>query len=351
MAGIKRVLDPTRISPSAEALEQAMHQRVVGQDQAIHEIVAVYQTFLSGMAAPGRPVGSLLFLGPTGSGKTRAVEALAEGLTGDARAITKIDCAEFQHSHEIAKLIGSPPGYLGHRETHALLSQEVLDQYYTPGLKLSFVLFDEIEKASDALWNLLLGILDKATLTLGDNKRVDFSRTLIFMTGNLGAAEMSSMLQPKLGFAARAGVPASPAAVSEKLAHVATEAARRRFTPEFLNRIDRVVTFRPLGEPELDRILDLEVDAVEERLLRATGPGVTVLDLSPETRVLLLREGTDARYGARHLKRAIERRLVQPLSNLIATGQVAAGDHLFVDCDCERLVFSKEPADVAIAAA
>ncbi len=171
------------------------------------------------------------------------------------------------------------------------------------------------------------------------------------MTGNLGAAEMSAMLQPKLGFAAAAGVPVCAAAVSGKLAHVAVAAARRRFTPEFLNRIDRVVTFQSLGPPELDRILDLELDAVEERLLRATGPGATALDLSPESRGLLLREGTDARYGARHLKRAIEHRLVQPLSNLIATGQVAAGDHLFVDCDRECLVFSKEPADLAIAAA
>jgi len=351
MAGIKRVLDPTRVSPGAEALEQAMRKRVVGQDEAIREIVAVYQTFLSGMAAPGRPVGSMLFLGPTGSGKTRTVEALAECLAGAPRAIIKIDCAEFQHSHEIAKLIGSPPGYLGHRETHALLSQEALDQFQTPSLKLSFVLFDEIEKASDALWNLLLGILDKASLTLGDNRRVDFSCALIFMTGNLGAAEMSAMLQPKLGFAAGAGAAAIQPVLTQKLAHVAAEAARRRFTPEFLNRIDRVVTFQPLGQPELDRILDLELDAVEERLFRATGPGTTVIEVSPETRGLLLREGTDARYGARHLKRAIERRLVQPLSNLIATGQVAAGDRLFVDCDRERLVFSKEPADIAVAAA
>ncbi len=144
------------------------------------------------MNPPGRPIGNFLFLGPTGSGKTRIVEATAEALLKNPRAVIKIDCAEFQHSHEIAKLIGSPPGYLGHRETHPLLSQEVLNQYHTDTIKLSFVLFDEIEKASDALWNLLLGILDKATLTLGDNRKVDFSRAMIFMTSNLGASEMSS---------------------------------------------------------------------------------------------------------------------------------------------------------------
>ena len=169
-----------------------MEKRIIGQDQAVRQIVRIYQTFQAGMATPGRPVGSLLFLGPTGSGKTRTVEAMAESLAGDPRAVVKIDCAEFQHSHEIAKLIGSPPGYLGHRETHPLLSQEAVNQFHTETLKLSFVLFDEIEKASDALWNLLLGILDKATLTLGDNHRVDFSRAIIFMTSNLGASEMNA---------------------------------------------------------------------------------------------------------------------------------------------------------------
>src|SRR5229473_2695041 len=154
------------------------------------------------MTVPGRPIGNFLFLGPTGSGKTRMVEATAECLVKNPRAVIKIDCAEFQHSHEIAKLIGSPPGYLGHRETHALLSQEVLNQYHSERMKLSFVLFDEIEKASDALWNLLLGILDKAALTLGDNRRVDFSRTMIFMTSNLGAGEMSNILRPNCGFGA-----------------------------------------------------------------------------------------------------------------------------------------------------
>ena len=173
---------------------------IVGQDEAIQQIVSIYQMHLTGMSAPGRPIGNFLFLGPTGSGKTRVVEATAETLMKNPRAIIKIDCAEFQHSHEIAKLIGSPPGYLGHRETHPLLSQEVLNQYHTDTIKLSFVLFDEIEKASDSLWNLLLGILDKATLTLGDNRKVDFSRAMIFMTSNLGAAEMSSLMNPRLGF-------------------------------------------------------------------------------------------------------------------------------------------------------
>ena len=186
--GFNTALDPTRRSSDAQDFETALRRKIVGQDPAVEKVVEIYQMFLAGLNAPGRPVGNLLFLGPTGSGKTRVVEAVAESLFGDPRAIIKIDCAEFQHSHEIAKLIGSPPGYLGHRETHPLLTQEALNQWHTEKLKLTLLLFDEIEKASDALWQLLLGILDKATLTLGDNRRVDLSQCLIVMTSNLGAA-------------------------------------------------------------------------------------------------------------------------------------------------------------------
>src|SRR6202051_2344617 len=196
------LLDATLNRTKAKHLQPTIHPLVIGQEEAIHEIVRTYQTYLAGLSPNGRPIGNFLFLGPTGTGKTRAVEATAEALLGNPRALIKIDCGEFQHSHEIAKLIGSPPGYLGHRETHPLLAQEVLNQYHTDIIKLSFVLFDEIEKASDALWNLLLGILDKGTLTLGDNRRVDFSRALIFMTSNLGASEMGSILRPNMGFGA-----------------------------------------------------------------------------------------------------------------------------------------------------
>ena len=218
---------------------------MVGQDEAIEQVVKVYQTYLAGMANPGRPIANFLFLGPTGSGKTRMVEATAEALAGDPRAMLKVDCAEFAHSHEISKLIGSPPGYLGHRETRSILTQEALEQHYTDKFQLSFLLFDEIEKASDSLWSLLLGILDKARLTLGDNRRVDFSRCMIFMTSNLGAAEMSNLLHPRLGFAAGAEEPSSR--LSKKVTGTGLEAARRKFTPEFMNRIDKVVVFHPLG--------------------------------------------------------------------------------------------------------
>lgn len=347
MSRLRKVLDPTRTGKDAESLEKTLLRLIVGQDEAIEQIVNIYQMNLTGLSAPGRPVGNFLFLGPTGSGKTRTVEATAEALLHNPRAVIKIDCAEFQHSHEIAKLIGSPPGYLGHRETHPLLSQEVINQHHTDSVKLSFILFDEIEKASDALWNLLLGILDKATLTLGDNRKVDFSRALIFMTSNLGATEMSALINPKLGFlrgAERVEPVKTDEELTKKVARSGVEAARRKFTPEFMNRIDKVVVFKPLGEKELRRILDLELGQVQQRILYSPAEKCFVFTVSDCGKDFLLAEGIDIKYGARHLKRAIERLLVQPLSNLMATHQVSPGDWIQADFDPERrcLLFTKE---------
>jgi ATP-dependent Clp protease ATP-binding subunit ClpA len=342
-------LDPAKTGRDAVSLEGNLRRMIVGQDEAIQQIVNIYQMNLTGMSAPGRPIGNFLFLGPTGSGKTRIVEATAEALLKNPRAVIKIDCAEFQHSHEIAKLIGSPPGYLGHRETHPLLSQEVLNQYHTDTIKLSFVLFDEIEKASDALWNLLLGIMDKATLTLGDNRKVDFSRAMIFMTSNLGASEMSALMSPRLGFhAAVARQNAANGTVDDdmggKLARSGVEAARRKFTPEFMNRLDKIVTFQPLGSTELKKILDIELNLVQQRIFNTSNDRAFVFTVSDSSKDFLLEQGTDLKYGARHLKRAIERLLVQPMSNLIATDQVRGGDWIRVDYNdsSKALRFARE---------
>jgi len=348
-------LDPTRTGREAEALEVSLGRLIIGQDEAIQQIVNIYQMYLTGMTPPGRPIGNFLFLGPTGSGKTRIVEATAESMVKNSRAVIKIDCAEFQHSHEIAKLIGSPPGYLGHRETHPLLSQEVLSQYHSETCKLSFVLFDEIEKASDALWNLLLGILDKGTLTLGDNRKVDFSRALIFMTSNLGASEMSALTNPRLGFnsgeaARKAQTGEVDDKISGKMARCGTDAARRKFTPEFINRLDKIVTFKPLGSPELKKILDIELNMVQQRIFNTSSEKSFVFKASDDAEGFLLQEGTDLKYGARHLKRAIERLLVQPISNLIATDQVRGGDCVQVNFDSDRklLSFVKEAEGLAV---
>ena len=343
------LLDPSKTGSQAEDLENQLRSLIVGQDEAIHQIVRAYQTHLAGLSPVGRPIGNFLFLGPTGSGKTRVVEATAASLLNDPRAVIKIDCAEFQHSHEIAKLIGSPPGYLGHRETHPLLSQETLNQHHTEKVKLSFVLFDEIEKASDAVWNLLLGILDKATLTLGDNRRVDFSATMVFLTSNLGAAEMSSLASPRLGF----HVPSTQDSdgngqLGARMSSIGMAAARRKFTPEFINRLDKIVVFQSLGAEDLRRIIDIELEMVQQRIDAAAGGKPFLVNVTDSAREFLLVEGTDFRYGARHLKRAIERLLVQPLSNLMASGQIHRGDSIRVSHEqgSDALVFGRE-SDVA----
>src|SRR5712675_2517887 len=323
-------LDTNRHSYEALSFESAMRRRIVGQEDGIRAIADSYQVFCAGLNAPGRPVGNLLFLGPTGSGKTRIVEAAAEILFGDPRAVIKIDCAEFQHSHEIAKLIGSPPGYLGHRETHPLITQEELSKYHTEKLKLSFLLFDEIEKASDALWQLLLGILDKATLTLGDNRRVDLSQTMIFLTSNLGGGEITELMTGGMGFVQPSDKTEDK--LDQKVEKTAQGAAKKKFSPEFMNRLDKVVVFHPLRQEQLEEILEIELGMVQQRVLD-TGRGQFLFRATPAARKFLLREGTDFKYGARHLKRAIEKFVVCPLANLLATEQVRFGDMLLVDWD------------------
>ena len=344
-------LDLSRRSAESKDLEASLRGKIVGQDEAVQAVVNLYQVFQAGLNSPRRPVGNLLFLGPTGAGKTRLVEATAEVLFGNPRAVIKVDCAEFQHSHEIAKLIGSPPGYLGHRETRSLITQETLAQYHTEKLKISFLLFDEIEKASDALWQLLLGILDKATLTLGDNRRVDLSQTMIFMTSNLGGGEITELMTGGMGFAPT--VPAdSPPRLDEKVEKTASEAAKRKFAPEFLNRIDKVVVFHPLRSEQLEQILEIELGMVQQRVME-TANGRFLLQVKPAAREFLLGEGTDLKYGARHLKRAIERHVVYPLASLLATEQVSLGDLISIDWDGVEagLKFSKEADGAAVPAA
>jgi len=335
-------LDPDEKSFRAREFEERLASRVVGQERAVRGMSSFYQVFLAGLNCADRPIGTMLLLGPTGSGKTHVVEKAAEALFGTSGAVIKIDCAEFQHSHEIAKLIGSPPGYLGHRETSPLLTQENLDRYHTDDTQLSLLLFDEIEKASDSLWRLLLGILDKATLTLGDNRRVDFSRALVVMTSNLGAREMVELISGGIGFAAAKPAKNNCDDIDQKIYRTALEAARRNFSPEFMNRIDKVVVFRSLQEQHLKQILDLELQAVQNRIIHSDESSF-IFQCSDAVKEILLEEGIDPRYGARHLKRAVERILVNRLSNLIATKQVRLGDFVYVDVIPEtgKLIFSR----------
>jgi ATP-dependent Clp protease ATP-binding subunit ClpA len=338
----KQQLDPSRRSNAACEFEASLRSKIVGQNSAVESFVEVYQVFLAGLNPSGRPISNLLFLGPTGTGKTKVFEAVGEILFGDPRAMIKIDCAEFQHSHEIAKLIGSPPGYLGHRETHPLLTQEALNAHHTDTLKISLLLFDEIEKASDALWQLLLGMLDKATLTLGDNRRVDLSQCVIGMTSNLGSSDMIEIQE-----GSNMGFTSGRAVVNERydarINDSALNAARRKFTPEFMNRIDKTVVFNTLREEHLRQILDIELGGLQQRVHAGSTVNDFDFDCSAPVKDQLLAEGTDMKYGARHLKRVIERRLTYPLSNLLATGQIIVGDMVRVDVDGDRFTFTKEP--------
>lgn len=340
-------LDPEFRSPKVVDFERRLFGKIVGQERAVSELVNMYQIYLAGMSQPGRPIGNLLFLGPTGSGKTRVVEASAEILFGSPRAFIKIDCAEFQHSHEIAKLIGSPPGYLGHRETPPLLTQEAINQHQSAHCQMSFILFDEIEKASEAVWRLLLGILDKATLTLGDNRKVDLSRCVICMTSNLGAVEMSEMLTGGIGFTSGVKTDESNLeSIDRKMFHTALDVAKRKFSPEFMNRIDKVVVFRTLNQQHLKQVLDIELNEVQNRIMASQSDKQFIFRCTAQTKEFLLREGTDLKYGARHLKRSIERHLVYPLSNLIASGQIGLGDVIKIDLASSggKLSFLKERA-------
>src|ERR1700758_3595655 len=343
----KQQLDPTIRSNDTRDFHQSLRARIVGQEEGVQALVDLYQVCCAGLNSPGRPVGNLLFLGPTGSGKTRIVEAAAEILFGDPRMVIKVDCAEFQHSHEIAKLIGSPPGYLGHRETHPLITQEALAACHTDKLKLSFLLFDEIEKASDALWQLLLGMLDKATLTLGDNRKVDLSKTVIFLTSNLGGGEITELMHGGMGFIQPKDIPAT--GLDERVERTAMEAARRKFSPEFMNRLDKVVVFHPLQRQQLEEVLEIELGQVQQRVLE-TARGQFLFRVTSAAREFLLQEGTDQRYGARHLKRAIERHLVYPLANLLATEQIHVGDLICIDFDKQELslTFTREGENLSM---
>jgi CheY-like chemotaxis protein len=303
--------------------------------------------FQAGLSPEGRPAGVFLLLGPTGTGKTRTVEAIAEVLHGSPKNILRLDCGEFQLDHEVAKLIGAPPGYLGHRETTPMLSQRQLDAMASQHCELSLVLFDEIEKAAPSLSRLLLGILDKATLRLGDNSTVNFEKSLIFFTSNLGAREMMKEMRPEIGF--QTALPRERADLTNKLESVALAAVRKQFSPEFVNRIDAVVTYQPLDDAALSTILDQHIDELQRHVHSRLGARCFTLNVAPESRQLLLRKGTSTEYGARELKRTLHRYLTQPLATLVAREQVEPGSRLRVELsdDQENLVIRAEPGRVA----
>ncbi len=312
----------TAAEPACD-LAAALSKKVVGQSSAIKAIVPYVRMFQAGLCPEGRPAGVFLLLGPTGTGKTRTVEALAEILHGSGRNLLKIDCGEFQLEHEVAKLIGAPPGYLGHRETTPLLSQQKLNMTTTEKCGLSLVLFDEIEKAAASLTRLLLGVLDKGILRLGDNSLVNFERSLIFLTSNLGSRDMMRELCPDFGF--EAAVRPRRTEVGRKLESIAMAAVRKKFSPEFINRIDGVVTYNPLDDTALTEILDQHILELQRHVETRLGPRGFEIEVAPESRRFLLSKGTSSEYGARELKRTLHRHLTQPLASMVAGGEIEPG--------------------------
>ena len=315
--------------PQAGELAEMLSQRIVGQSAATEAIVPYVQMFQAGLAPEGRPVGVFLLLGPTGTGKTKTVEALAEVLHGSEKSLLKIDCGEFQMEHEVAKLIGAPPGYLGHRETQPMLSQQKLAAVTSEDCGLSIVLFDEIEKAAPSLTRLLLGVLDKAVLRLGDNTNVNFENSIIFLTSNLGADQMMKELRPNFGF--QSALRTERADLEDKLESIGVSAVRKRFSPEFVNRIDRVITYHPLDRNALDAILDLQLEKMQAHVSKRLGEKAFSVSLAAGGRDFLLSKGTSAEYGARELNRTIHRELMQPIASMVVAGNVSAGTEILVD--------------------
>jgi ATP-dependent Clp protease ATP-binding subunit ClpA len=275
-----------------EDLTAVLSQKVVGQPGATKVIVPYIQMFQAGLAPEGRPVGVFLLLGPTGTGKTKTVEALAEVLHGSEKNVLKVDCGEFQMEHEVAKLIGAPPGYLGHRETQPMLTQQKLNAVTSEKCALSLVLFDEIEKAAPSMTRLLLGVLDKGLLRLGDNSTVNFEKSLVFLTSNLGAREMMREINPEFGF--QSVRPAERADLTNKLQSIALVSVRKRFSPEFVNRIDCIITYQPLTAESLSAILDKQIADLQNHVNTRLGNRSFVLDVPPEARQFLLKKGTSS---------------------------------------------------------
>jgi ATP-dependent Clp protease ATP-binding subunit ClpA len=318
-------------------LLRQLSDRVVGQPQALTQIVPYVHMHEAGLAPEGRPVGVFLLLGPTGTGKTRTVEVLAETLHGSEKHMLKVDCGEFQMEHEVAKLIGAPPGYLGHRETQPMLSQQKLNGVTSDQCSLSLVLFDEIEKAAPSMTRLLLGVLDKAALRLGDNATVSFERTIIFLTSNLGSEAMRKQLHPDFGFETMVDGPRDSA---KKLEAIGMNAVKRKFSPEFVNRIDAVITYQPLSAKSLAIIVDQQIEALELHIARRLLDRAFEIDVSDGARAFLLGKGTSHEYGARELKRILLRHVTQPVAAMVSAGAILPGDVVHIEAEEDGLTLT-----------
>ena len=320
-AAVRRKVEPDSLSAKLSRL-------LVGQPEAIEAVVPFVQMHQAGLAPSGRPIGVVLLLGPTGSGKTRTAEVLAEVLHGSTKKLLKIDCGEFQLDHEVAKLIGSPPGYLGHRETVPMLTQAKLNCVVSNQSEISIVLFDEIEKAAHSMARLLLGVLDKATLRLGDNTEVSFENSLIFLTSNIGSAEMTRLSRPEYGLEKFIEQRSDNTA---KVKRTGLEALKKRFSPEFINRLDATIVYRSLDRSACESILDQILTDFQHHIhLRLKTFGFYT-KCTGAARTQLLKQGISTEYGARELKRTVQRHFFQPLGAMVANKEIRPGCTAMLD--------------------
>ena len=317
------------MTDNRDPLASRLAELLVGQPEAIEAISPYVQMHQAGLSPEGRPIGVVLLLGPTGTGMTRTVEALAEVLHGSSKNLLRVDCGEFQMEHEVAKLIGAPPGYLGHRETQPMLNQAKVNAAASEECDVSLILFDEIEKAAPSMTRLLLGILDKATLRLGDNSSVNFERCIIFMTSNLGARTIQRANMPDFGFEAMMAPP--PMDDMEKLQNIGMAAVKRKFSPEFVNRVDSVITYKPLDRDACDVILDHILAGFARLVNNRMGLRGFRLQCTAAGRALLLDKGTSLEYGARELKRTVQRNFIQPVAALVSQGEIPPGCTVILD--------------------
>jgi len=343
-----------------ERFANRMQKMVVGQPQAIDKLTDSFSRLIAGVHDPDSPLLTMMFMGPTGVGKTETVRSLAETIFGNKRAFTRVNCQEYSAHYNIRTLLGSPPGYVG-GEIRPLLAQENIDRHHRKALDnqsgmisegdsklarlyppdaeryLSIVLFDEIEKAHPKLWNLLLGILEDGTVILGNNEEVDFRQSVIILTTNVGSESMGAHLgQSHIGFSSGLDM----VQMDRDIEDAAMREAKKVFPFEFINRFDDIITYHTLKEQHLFEILDILIGQIHQRSLRCAEP--FLLEVTTDAKRWLVDKGTDVQYGARPLRRMVEKKVITPISHLICSDQIRKGDLITVDVRDDEMIFHKE---------
>lgn len=311
-----------------------LEKKLIGQGEAIDAIMPMLTASLNGLAPEGRPQ-SVMLLGPTGTGKTHTVEMVAEALHGSTKNVLKINCGEFQMEHEVAKLIGAPPGYSGHRETMAMLSQVKVNSVASERCSLKVVLFDEIEKAASSLTRMLLGLLDKGRVSLGDGTSTNFEDCLIFFTSNLGSDAIQKQLSGGFGLSKHAGD--SYHSSLRRLDQITMESVKRKYSPEIVNRIDAFVTYKPLEGEQIREIIDLELSNLAAFFRRKLALRSPLVYVTASGIAWLAEHGVSREYGARELKRVIQRNIVYPISEMLESGKAYPGAFIEVSAKAGKL--------------